>query len=387
MATKIYDGTTKNCYFSSNEKYEWFRVKFDEDGLANFWINSSGLDSDLDLYVYEEEDRDSKRLGKSTEVPGEGEPDDIIWEVPVRRDTYYYIYVKKYGSDSCSYLLKAKNHPQDIDNDYELIIDDIKLTDEEPFSVNEQTVFRVKVKNIGESESPEYIVYVYDEDGNELADDDEYELSSGSTNYGNMRVTMNRSGNHRLKFVIKVDGDIVDTAYRTYEWKSDIGEQYVDVAMKELGYAEGANNFTKYGTWYGLQDEWCHMYASWCANEAGIMDSLVPNTCSTPDGSNWYKNKDKFEYCTGNYNPKAGDLVYFYSKAKGRIGHVGIVVAYVESTETLYTIEGNSGDKVSLRYYPNMRSNKYVNGFGIVGGNSSGTIRPGATEGTNLPIT
>ena len=48
--------------------------------------------------------------------------------------------------------------------------------------------------------------------------------------------------------------------------------------------------------------------------------------------------------------PPSGDLVFFDWKNDGSIDHVGIVESVVDGT--IYTIEGNSGDKVARRSYP-----------------------------------
>lgn len=41
-------------------------------------------------------------------------------------------------------------------------------------------------------------------------------------------------------------------------------------------------------------------------------------------------------------NPEVGDVVYFYSSSKGRVGHVGIVERVDKSSKVIYTIEGNT---------------------------------------------
>lgn len=51
----------------------------------------------------------------------------------------------------------------------------------------------------------------------------------------------------------------------------------VNVAKPQIGYQKGnygqlsgtvrcKSNYTEYGRWYGLQDMWCAMFVSWCAN-------------------------------------------------------------------------------------------------------------------------
>lgn len=151
----------------------------------------------------------------------------------------------------------------------------------------------------------------------------------------------------------------------------------IDVALGEVGYAEQGNNRTKYGAWYGMNGaSWCHMFVSWCANQAGVKTSIVPKTASTTTGMNWFKKKGLFKY-KGSYTPKRGDLVYFKT---GR-SHVGLVVKV--SGNTLHTVEGNSSNKVCTRTYslsdatitgygtPNYESLKSLNSTTDSGGSSS----------------
>ena len=50
-----------------------------------------------------------------------------------------------------------------------------------------------------------------------------------------------------------------------------MAKDIVDVAIAEIGYSETGNNSTKYGKWYGMNGAaWCHMFVSWCANQAGV---------------------------------------------------------------------------------------------------------------------
>ena len=61
-----------------------------------------------------------------------------------------------------------------------------------------------------------------------------------------------------------------------------MAKDIVDVAIGELGYRETGSNSTKYGKWYGMNGAaWCHMFVSWCADQAGISTSVVPKTAST----------------------------------------------------------------------------------------------------------
>ena len=124
------------------------------------------------------------------------------------------------------------------------------------------------------------------------------------------------------------------------------GKDLVSVAEKELGYTEGKNNNTKYGKFTGQNFvAWCQSFVSWVANKAGLSTSQSPKTASTDTGMAFFKNKGKFGV-KGKYTPKRNDTVYF--KSGGR-SHVGIVKAVKNGK--IYTIEGNSGDKVKARSY------------------------------------
>lgn len=136
-----------------------------------------------------------------------------------------------------------------------------------------------------------------------------------------------------------------------------MAKDIVDVAINEIGYKEQGNNSTKYGKWFGMNGAaWCHMFVSWCANQAGISTSIVPKTASTSAGMAWFKKKGLFKY-KGKYTPKRGDIVYFKT---GR-SHVGIVEKVMGNT--LHTIEGNTSDKVARRTYS--LSNATITGYGV----------------------
>ncbi len=111
------------------------------------------------------------------------------------------------------------------------------------------------------------------------------------------------------------------------------------------GTVRGSGNCTEYGRWYGLQDMWCAMFVSWCANVAGISTSVVPKHAYTPTGLNWFKNKgqaySRATVAAGGYTPQPGDIIYFKSPRNSNpTNHIGIVTSY--SGGTVYTVEGNT---------------------------------------------
>lgn len=122
----------------------------------------------------------------------------------------------------------------------------------------------------------------------------------------------------------------------TYKNTGNQRADIVGVALTQLGYSEGANNDTKYGTWYGLPNQpWCAMFISWCADIAGVSTSILEKTARAHPGY------FDIPYKSGSsYTPKPGDL--FFNK---RFSHVGLVY-YVEGSY-FYTIEGNSNNNGS----------------------------------------
>ena len=72
----------------------------------------------------------------------------------------------------------------------------------------------------------------------------------------------------------------VSAAYEnTYTNTGNMRDDIIGVALTQVGYSEGSNNYTKYGVWYGLSNSpWCGMFVSWCANEAGIPNSVLKKT-------------------------------------------------------------------------------------------------------------
>lgn len=140
----------------------------------------------------------------------------------------------------------------------------------------------------------------------------------------------------------------------------------VNIAKSQIGYYEGNNssqlsgmtggksNYTEYGHWYGLQDQWCAMFVSWCANVAGVDGNTIQRHAYTENGLNQFKKQgraySRADILAGKYTPQAGDIIYFLSSsgaANGRsTNHVGIVTGY--SNGTIYTIEGNTSSSTAL---------------------------------------
>ena len=121
----------------------------------------------------------------------------------------------------------------------------------------------------------------------------------------------------------------------------------VEVALTQLGNEGGQ----PYWSWYGFggRVEWCACFASWCADQCGYLESgIIPKFSLCSDGVNWFKGKRQWQ--DKNYEPQAGDLIFFDWGSDGSIDHVGIVERC--ENRTVYTVEGNSGDACKQQSYP-----------------------------------
>lgn len=137
----------------------------------------------------------------------------------------------------------------------------------------------------------------------------------------------------------------VSAAYEnTYQNTGNMRNDIIGVALTQVGYTEGTNNYTKYGVWYGLSNSpWCGMFVSWCASEAGIPTSVLSRTgLANPDAFG-------LSYQSGTeYTPQKGDLFF-----KKNFSHVGLV--YYTEGDYFYTLEGNTsttsydGNSVMIR--------------------------------------
>lgn len=154
----------------------------------------------------------------------------------------------------------------------------------------------------------------------------------------------------------------------------------VSIAQSQLG-----NNGYKYYTWYGFsyRVDWCAIFMSWCANEAGYTLVDPSSTQSSPEdfpryavvgnGAEWFQRNGRLQsghYYGGSYIPKRGDIAFFTWSADPRVGgldHTGIVESYADGIVT--TIEGNSGDRVKRQTYGINES--YIAYYGLMDGTLS----------------
>ena len=114
-----------------------------------------------------------------------------------------------------------------------------------------------------------------------------------------------------------------------------IKQRVLNVARSQLGYAERGNNWTKYGLWYGLNNQpWCAMFVSWVAAKARVT-RIIPKHAYTPSGAEWFKDRGAW-----GHKPRVGAIAYYDTAGLGRISHVGIVEKV--GNGWWYSLEGNT---------------------------------------------
>ena len=143
----------------------------------------------------------------------------------------------------------------------------------------------------------------------------------------------------------------------------DFSGDIVEVALSQVG-----NSGDTYWTYMGFDSrvEWCACFVSWCANECGYIDAdVIPKTAGCVAGESWFRARDQWQ--DSSYTPNPGDIIYFDWDKPETNGQDGITdhVGIVEKVENgyIYTVEGNSSDRVSnnawaIGYYE-------IYGFGV----------------------
>ncbi len=134
-----------------------------------------------------------------------------------------------------------------------------------------------------------------------------------------------------------------------FDGLTEITRTAIELAFSQLGIYEDAGDnrgtMEKYGAGAGVP--WCAAFVSWLFGEGQGVNSNNPLDF-TASVSNLRDQAQEAGYYSevGSYMPVPGDIMI--QKSNGA-SHTGIVVAV--DGNTIYTIEGNSGDAVRLREY------------------------------------
>lgn len=105
-ALQISDNQTINRTVEKAGDVDWFKIKFDKAGNANFYMQPWQTDLQLDLRIY---DASNGLLASSTKVAGKQELITYI----VKAGVFYYIRVNHFGTYKAthSYTLRCKVYP------------------------------------------------------------------------------------------------------------------------------------------------------------------------------------------------------------------------------------------------------------------------------------
>ncbi|SDG14062.1 CHAP domain-containing protein [Sinosporangium album] len=176
-------------------------------------------------------------------------------------------------------------------------------------------------------------------------------------------------------------------------------KKFIELLESELGYAEKASGYTKFGKWYNSVESdsdytnqpWCDMYISWAAKKLGYED-WIGQFAWTVSHAQWFKEQDAW-----GHTPAPGALVFYDwggSDKISKIDHVGVVTR-VEG-KRIHTIEGNIDGGVAKR---KVRDQSKVVGYGYpekvkerleaqvldLGATSAGTAAVQGGPGVGLP--
>lgn len=115
-------------------------------------------------------------------------------------------------------------------------------------------------------------------------------------------------------------------------------------AYEELGYIESGNNLTKFGEWYGMNEQpWCAMFVSWVFHKVGegkkVNASSKKGFASCAAGLAWFAKKNKLVPVG---EAQDGDIVFFQFDTDAEPDHVGIVVKNRKKRKILVCVEGNT---------------------------------------------
>ena len=138
----------------------------------------------------------------------------------------------------------------------------------------------------------------------------------------------------------------------------NIRSDMVNIAKSQIGVYNG----NPYWTWYGFKHrvEWCAVFVSWVAGQAGALNSYIPKFAGVRSGVNYFVSQGRWQ--GKSYTPNPGDIIFFDYYGRGRAGHVGIVEKVVNGR--VYTIEGNTKhNNVGNTSYP--LNGSMIYGYGI----------------------
>lgn len=121
----------------------------------------------------------------------------------------------------------------------------------------------------------------------------------------------------------------------------------IEIAQEQVGYLEGNNNNTKYGKWFGLNNQpWCAMAVSKIFFDAKKILTVSPK--SKPKGfascNEWLKYLAINNQLVPVGQAQTGDLVFYQFDEDSQPDHIGIVKNNNKALKYIYAYEGNTSD-------------------------------------------
>ena len=145
-----------------------------------------------------------------------------------------------------------------------------------------------------------------------------------------------------MDYISSMGRKLKNTAVKVYSSISNFGSSMISKAKSYLGYNEANGSYKLFTN--GRVEAWCADFVSYCARQCGVKDF---NFRSVQQILDWGRKNNRFSK-----TPKVGDAIIFKgwdAKRGGYASHTGIV-SRVEGGK-VYTVEGNTSDKVAERYY------------------------------------
>lgn len=138
-----------------------------------------------------------------------------------------------------------------------------------------------------------------------------------------------------------IHNSVKETTQKVITSVGGFASRIINNAKKYLGYNEKDGSYKKFTN--GRVEQWCADFATYVARESG---SNIPHFRTVSQILDWGNKNNRFSK-----TPKAGDLIIFkgVDKHGKRVSHTGIVKEVKNGI--VYTIEGNTTDRVDNRKY------------------------------------
>jgi hypothetical protein len=107
------------------------------------------------------------------------------------------------------------------------------------------------------------------------------------------------------------------------------GLDVLNVARTQIGFVEGPNNESPYGTWFGIPNQpYCAMGVSWCFAKVGLSHIIAAQGpkgfASCQVGLSWFQRQGRV---VNKYQGQPGDIVFFSFNGSGTADHVELLEA------------------------------------------------------------